>query len=63
MAIAKIDLVRLKGKDGEEDKRVEQYLICTRPENEAEGETFVYRDFATFKKFDADVSISLAALS
>lgn len=52
--IVKIDLVKVKI-DGEE-KRVEHYLICTRAENEKRKETFVYRDYATFKKFDADVS-------
>lgn len=54
VSIVKIDLVKVKI-DGE-DKRVEQYLICTRAENEKSRETFVYRDYATFKKFDADVS-------
>ena len=37
------------------DKRVENYLICTRHDNE---ETFVYRDFPTFQKIDSDVSVS-----
>jgi hypothetical protein len=56
VAIVKIDLVRMKTQDGE-DKRVENYLICTRPDNINEKETFVYRDYATFQQFDSDVSV------
>lgn len=67
VAIIKIDLVRMKSKskrvdeergdDGEKPAGVEQYLICTRV-GDGEKEVYVYRDYATFKKFDADVRAS-----
>jgi PX-associated len=53
--VVKIDLVKMKTQDGE-DKRVENYLICTRSYDN-EKDIFVYRDYATFKKFDSDVSV------
>jgi hypothetical protein len=54
VAIVKIDLVKMKTQGGEA-KRVENYLICTHPDNEKE--TFVYRDYSTFQKLDSDVSV------
>jgi hypothetical protein len=54
VAIVKIDLIKVKTPEGE-DKHVENYLICTRPDKGEE--TFVYRNYETFQKFDSDVSI------
>jgi hypothetical protein len=54
VAIVKIDLVKVRTEDGEE-MRVENYLICTRSDNQKE--TFVYRDYPTFQKFDSNVSV------